>query len=54
MIAGGTEADYYEFPHQALLGYNEGDPGEWGCGGSLVSPKFVLTGENFCIFSMSK
>ena len=44
---GGTEADFYEFPHQALLGYNDGDPGEWGCGGSLISPRFVLTGNLF-------
>lgn len=50
-IPGGTEADLYEFPHQALLGYNEGDPGEWGCGGSLISPNFVMTGKYPLIFS---
>lgn len=43
LIAGGTEAKAGEFPHQALLGYNEGDPSEWGCGGSLISDRFTLT-----------
>jgi secreted trypsin-like serine protease len=32
-----------EFPHQALLGYNRGNSWEWQCGGSLVSPDFVMT-----------
>jgi len=36
-----------EFPHQALLGYLNGISIEWNCGGSLVSPRFVLTGRSF-------
>lgn len=44
-MIGGTEASAGEFPHQALLGYNQGSPNEWGCGGSLLSPKFVITGK---------
>lgn len=34
----------HEFPHQALLGYEKNEAVEWLCGGSLVSPDFVLTG----------
>lgn len=34
-----------EFPHQALLGYSPRNTDiTWACGGSLVSPRFVLTG----------
>ncbi|XP_070509278.1 venom protease-like [Chironomus tepperi] len=43
LIIGGTEASLNEFPHQALLGYLNGISIEWNCGGSLVSPRFVLT-----------
>jgi serine protease immune response integrator len=32
-----------EFPHMAHLGYVDGDPADYSCGGSLVSPQFVLT-----------
>jgi len=42
---GGEVANSHEFPHQALLGYNKGNPKEWLCGGSLVSKQFVLTGK---------
>ena len=38
------EANRYEFPHQALLGYETGEGIEWACGGSLISSNFVLTG----------
>lgn len=34
----------YEFPHQALLGYDNNNRVEWKCGGSLVSRNFILTG----------
>ncbi|KAG5666572.1 hypothetical protein PVAND_014590 [Polypedilum vanderplanki] len=47
LIIGGIEAAESEFPHQALLGY---DRGQWVCGGSLISPKFVLTAAH-CIHS---
>lgn len=42
---GGEVANSHEFPHQALLGYNKGNPKEWLCGGSLISKQFVLTGK---------
>jgi trypsin len=38
---GGINATLGEFPHQALIGYKDGTL--WACGGSLVSPNFVLT-----------
>ncbi|XP_070509423.1 venom protease-like [Chironomus tepperi] len=45
LVIGGKDAQLYEFPHQALLGYQK--PGErkvkWACGGSLISPNFILT-----------
>ncbi|KAL7042181.1 hypothetical protein ACKWTF_001052 [Chironomus riparius] len=50
LVVGGEVANIYEFPHQALLGYNKGNPQEWLCGGSLVSHLFVLTAAH-CKFS---
>ncbi|XP_017769957.1 PREDICTED: serine protease snake-like isoform X2 [Nicrophorus vespilloides] len=32
-----------EFSHMAALGFEVGDKIVWGCGGSLISDKFVLT-----------
>ncbi|KAK4315102.1 hypothetical protein Pmani_013652 [Petrolisthes manimaculis] len=44
LIFGGKAADPEEFPHIAILGSKEGDlPINWGCGGSLISPHYVLT-----------
>ncbi|XP_059471518.1 venom protease-like [Neocloeon triangulifer] len=40
LIVGGEEAKVGEFPHMAALGYGEG---EWLCGGSLISERYVLT-----------
>ncbi|XP_070509421.1 trypsin-1-like [Chironomus tepperi] len=43
LVIGGTNAMVYEFPHQALLGFNIGRKIEWSCGGSILSPNFILT-----------
>ncbi|KAK3888935.1 hypothetical protein Pcinc_007036 [Petrolisthes cinctipes] len=44
LIFGGKAADPEEFPHIAILGSKEGNlPINWGCGGSLISPHYVLT-----------
>ena len=38
-IVGGEEATAHEFPWLAGISLNE----TWFCGGSLISPKWVLT-----------
>lgn len=44
LIAGGSKADRTEFPHFALIGYgNSMKELEYGCGGSLISEKFVMS-----------
>ncbi|XP_066971848.1 venom peptide isomerase heavy chain-like [Macrobrachium rosenbergii] len=45
LIFGGVDAAPGEFPHMAILGAQESRGGQisWQCGGSLVSPYFVLT-----------
>ncbi|KAK7794494.1 hypothetical protein R5R35_004713 [Gryllus longicercus] len=42
-IVNGEAADPDEFPHMALLGYGDEKAPTWGCGGSLISERFVLT-----------
>ncbi|XP_070490271.1 CLIP domain-containing serine protease B9-like isoform X2 [Chironomus tepperi] len=42
-IVGGIDADLKEFPWAVLLGYQLLDSFSWGCGGSLISSRFVLT-----------
>ncbi|XP_070509416.1 venom protease-like [Chironomus tepperi] len=43
LVVGGTEAQSHEFPHHAVLGRGKESSIEWSCGGSLVSPQFILT-----------
>uniref|UniRef100_A0A182P8Z8 Peptidase S1 domain-containing protein n=1 Tax=Anopheles epiroticus TaxID=199890 RepID=A0A182P8Z8_9DIPT len=46
LIAGGQQADYGEFPHQAVLGYWKVDNPiqyKFHCGGTLISEQHVLT-----------
>lgn len=43
-IVGGTVAKPGEFPHMALIGWQERDGSvEWKCGGTLISYHYVLT-----------
>ncbi|XP_026813600.1 venom protease-like [Rhopalosiphum maidis] len=44
LITNGAQSKPMEFPHMALLGYDEKpDMYSWLCGGSLISKRFVLT-----------
>ncbi|XP_059051625.1 serine protease Hayan-like [Achroia grisella] len=44
LIVGGENADQGEFPHMAAIGFTNFDDGyNFSCGGSLISPRFVLT-----------
>ncbi|GJQ73809.1 CLIPC1 [Trypoxylus dichotomus] len=43
VIYGGTEAEFGEFPHMALIGYGVVPNHVWKCGGTLISDRFVLT-----------
>ncbi|KAE8573470.1 venom protease isoform X2 [Halyomorpha halys] len=43
LIVGGVNAMSKEFPHMALIGYGDKPKIDWLCGGSLISPKFVLS-----------
>ncbi|XP_055594534.1 serine protease snake-like [Uranotaenia lowii] len=43
---GAADAEPGEFPHQAMLGWNSGSSSEsieFNCGGTLISPLYVLT-----------
>ncbi|CAD7092800.1 unnamed protein product [Hermetia illucens] len=44
LIVGGEFAKLREFPHMALLGYEQTDGSTaWSCGGTLISDQYVLT-----------
>ncbi|XP_050712125.1 serine protease snake-like isoform X2 [Eriocheir sinensis] len=44
LIVGGVNADPGEYPHVALLGVRRGNlPIVWLCGGTLLTPYYVLT-----------
>lgn len=43
LIVGGTEAQPREFPHMARLGFGNFTSLRWGCGGSLISRRFILS-----------
>uniref|UniRef100_A0A2A4IWJ7 Peptidase S1 domain-containing protein n=1 Tax=Heliothis virescens TaxID=7102 RepID=A0A2A4IWJ7_HELVI len=40
----GREAEKYEYPHMALLGFGaDVDSAQWLCGGSVISERYILT-----------
>jgi len=44
LITGGKKANPREFPHMAILGYNDEEGNLlWRCGGTLISSRIVLT-----------
>ncbi|KAJ8705377.1 hypothetical protein PYW07_011204 [Mythimna separata] len=44
LAVGGRDAQRWEFPHSALLGYGEDvESAQWLCGGSVISERFILT-----------
>ncbi|KAE8573468.1 ovochymase-1 [Halyomorpha halys] len=55
LIVGGVEAKPKEFPHMALIGYEETKTRKinWICGGSLISTKFVLTAAH-CVLANNR
>ncbi|XP_013143896.1 PREDICTED: trypsin-7-like [Papilio polytes] len=51
LIIGGEDAYEGEFPHMVLLGFRNGTSEQsWGCGGILISERFILTAGH-CIYS---
>uniref|UniRef100_A0A2A4J4Z7 Peptidase S1 domain-containing protein n=1 Tax=Heliothis virescens TaxID=7102 RepID=A0A2A4J4Z7_HELVI len=51
LIVAGADAERYEFPHMALLGYGPLETIQYMCGGSIISEDYILTAAH-CIASV--
>ncbi|XP_025835380.1 serine protease Hayan isoform X2 [Agrilus planipennis] len=49
-VIGGVKTIEKEFPHMAALGFGSINDVQWLCGGSLISPNFILTAAH-CTFT---
>ncbi|XP_075987364.1 mast cell protease 1A-like [Anticarsia gemmatalis] len=44
LAVGGRNAERWEFPHMALLGFgDEQESAQWLCGGTVISERYILT-----------
>nr|XP_049704366.1 serine protease snake [Helicoverpa armigera] len=43
LVVAGEDAERYEFPHMALLGYGPLEAIQYLCGGSIISEDYILT-----------